>query len=206
MSESKVIYLKDALANKSPSEILDMMPFMVCIEEHYPEDVNKKDNSLISKASIERNSYAIVGVTKDSILLGTTVYSENDDDFGWSAYTAHNSYIELKLNKLDNITRDWNDERDATHGYKAPYEKKYIFCHECTPKQKEFLVKYCDFDKDDTTSGYEAFHLIQEKTEEWQNKKNKKKAYKYSDPILDRLENMDMQDFYESGMYFDEPY
>ena len=205
MPDNKVIYLKDALANKTPAEILDMMPFMVCIEEYFPKCV-REHNGLEYQEHTKRTSFDVIGVTKDSILLGTIVYSDNDDDFGWSPYIAHNSYLELKLNKLDNVKNDLSNNQSK---YEGLYEKRYIFCHECTQKQKEFLVKYCDYDKDDVISGYEAFYEIQKTTQEWEKKKNRKSktsSDRYVDYVQGRLETMDMEDFMESPLYFDEPH
>lgn len=211
--ENKIIYLKDALANKTPAEILDMMPFMICIEKHQPECKDATNNSIYFKAFVKRESYAVIGVTKESILLGTKVYSENDDDFGFSPYTVHDSYIELRLDKLENVIEDFNNASSNHYSngskkyiYNGVYEERYVFCHECTQKQKEFLVKYCDIDKYEAISGYEAFHLIQEKTSQWQKQKQKKKGRGYDDHVLGILEGMDMQDFVDSGFYFDEPY
>ena len=198
MENNKTIYLREALANKKPSEILDMLPFMVCREDHYNERVTRRGDKV--KEHWSRRSYEIIGVNKDSILLKTVIRSENDDDFGWSPYTYHDGYIELPLNDLETkLSTDYETgEQMCT--------TEYIFCHECTPKQKSFLVKYCGYDEDEVVSGYEAFHLIQEKTSEWQKQKERKKERSYSDPVLDILEGMDMQDFVESGFYFDEPF
>lgn len=204
-TKNKVIYLKEALANKTPAEILDMLPFMVCIETINPRCYNTLDNSLMYDTDIKRESYEVIGVSKDHLLLGTTIVTESDDDFGFSPYVEYPGVKELSLHALDNIKEEWKEKASIHYRYEGTYEKRYVFCHECTQKQREFLVKYCDKDEDDVISGYEAFHLIQEKTRRWE----KKKQYKsngYTDYIQGRLEMMDMEDFIESPLYFDEPY
>lgn len=208
MAENKVIYLKEALANKTPAEILDMLPFMVCVEKINPRCYNTLDNSLVYDTDIERESYEVIGVSKEHLLLGTTIISEDDDDFGFSPYVAHDGVKKLNLNKLDNIKEEWEEDTSLRHRYEGTYEIKYIFCHECTQKQRDFLVKHCDYDEDDVISGYEAFHLIQETIKEWERENGKKKSSsdRYTDYIQGRLETMDMEDFIESPLYFDEPY
>lgn len=208
MAENKVIYLKEALANKTPAEILDMMPFMVCVEKHWPKCFSTLDNSLVYDADIERDSYEVIGVSKEHLLLGTTIISENDDDFGFSPYVAHDGVMTLSLNALDNIKEKREEDASNRHRYKGWYEVRYVFCHDCTPKQREFLVKHCDYDEDDVISGYEAFHLIQETIKEWEKENGKKKSSsdRYTDYVQGRLETMDMEDFIESPLYFDEPH
>lgn len=204
-AKNKVIYLKEALANKTPAEILDMLPFMVCVEKINPRCYDTLDNSLVYDTDIERDSYEVIGVSKEHLLLGTTIVSENDDDFGFSPYVTHDGVKYLNLNKLNNIKEKWKEDKSSHHRYEGTYEVKYIFCHECTQKQREFLVKYCGYDEDDVISGYEAFHLIQEKTRGWE-KKKQHKSNGYVDYVQGRLETMDMEDFIESPLYFDEPY
>ena len=208
MAESKVIYLKEALANKTPAEILDMMPFMVCIEKHRPKCFSTLDNSVVYDADIDRESYEVIGVSKEHLLLGTTIISENDDDFGFSPYVAYDGVKKLNLNALDNIKEEQEEDTTNHYRYEGVYEMRYIFCHECTPKQRQFLVKYCDYDEDDVVSGYEAFLEIKKTTDKWEKQKNKRKssADRYVDYIQGRLETMDMEDFVESPLYFDEPY
>lgn len=103
-------------------------------------------------------SYHVIGIGKDeeglpTILLGYDVYYDADDcSWGPTSRCAH-SYKEISIN---NIT------------------DKFIFSHEATKKQKEFLDEYTKYDSDNIC-GYHAFKIIQETIDMWKHQKENKK-------------------------------
>ena len=182
--KTTIVYLKDALKNKTPIQILDMMPFMVCIETYYPK------SKYTSTERIERESYPVIGVSKNSIILGTDILVDNDDDFAFSHYYHEDGYIELPLNKLATQSKKDKDGVELEN-------IKYIFTKDCTSKQREFLVKYCGYYEDDIISGYEAYHLIRDTINDWEKQKKYYKKHPYSEDYY----NLSDDDYYDMYGY-----
>lgn len=165
MANDKVIYLKDALKDKTPTDILAMMPFMVCIEEL--NDNDEKDYHYKDYKSCN-----VLGVSNTQLLLDDRVWCSGDEDeFGPGAGSYENSYISLKIKNLRNRKETYPDGHVKTINF--------IFCNPATDKQKEFVIKYCNWDKDKPISGYHAYHLIADKTQEWKKQKEERQnAYR----------------------------
>ena len=130
----KIIYLKDVIKGKTPSEILAMFPIIICVERTHVYKKNGKEVVDVSYAS-----YEALGVTPKSLLLATTICCEDNDDFSWSPYYYEDGYREIPLDKLDELDSTSSSEEVSS-------TTKYIYCSECTSKQRDFLIKYCNYD------------------------------------------------------------
>lgn len=187
MANNKVIYLKDALKGKTPEEILKMLPFMVCVETTRPR-------GLCNEMTTEYKSYRALGVTPNALLLDTAIYTYDEDSDGFAPLCyKEDGYISIDLNKLDELNKTTKYDKDYTETV------NYIYCSECTPKQKVFLMNYCKYEESDVVSGYEAYHVIANKTKQWE--ENKKNHYNrsYDPDAYDSLYDDD------EGCYFDVP-
>lgn len=160
--KSKVIYLKDILKGKTPEEILKMLPFMVCVETITPKLGSKEIET-------KYKSYKALGVTPNALLLDNAIYTYDEDSDGFAPLCyKEDGYISIDLNKLDELNKTTKYDNDYSETV------NYIYCSECTPKQKVFLMNYCKYEKSDVVSGYEAYHVIANKTKQWEeNKKNR---------------------------------
>ena len=188
MADNKVIYLKDVLKGKTPEEILKMLPFMVCVETIRPTGLCHEGTE------IKYKSYKALGVTPNALLLDNAIYTYDEDSDGFAPLCyREDGYISIDLNKLDELNKTTKYDKDYTETV------NYIYCSECTPKQKVFLMNYCKYEKSDVVSGYEAYHVIANKTKQWE--ENKKNHYNRSyDPYAyDNLYDDD------DACYFDVP-
>ena len=152
MADNNIIYLKDVIKGKTPSEILSMFPFMVCKVQTNNDGTKRY------------KSYVTLGVTPNALLLDDYVLCENNDDFSYGYYTREKSYFPIELDKLESL-----DNSDC----------EFIYCHDASEKQKEFVRKYCGKKENDCISGYEAYCLISEKCAQWE-KENEERANKKS--------------------------
>lgn len=134
--------------NKSPEELLDLIPGMVCRETttDYGEGLD---------ISIERDDYTILGFGKGTILLGYT-YEYDTDDFGWPEKI--DAVLEVKLDELE-----------------ADPAIEYIYTVPATKKQVDFL-EHRDYDCD-CLSKYRACYMVADCIESEKRARRKRKPW-----------------------------
>ena len=107
MKETKEIYLKDWIKNKSIPELIEALPFMVC-----KKFKNFRDEE-------DYNSYNVIGFNKDGIILGYTG-SYLDEEADWGGWHSYDTYKVLPYKDIDNC---YIVAHEATEKQKAFLEK-----------------------------------------------------------------------------------
>lgn len=114
---------------------------------------------------ISRSSYDVIGFGPDYVILGDYTYGYDEDAFfGDGRYTIDT----YKLVKFEDL------------------KEEYIFAHEPTEKQIEWLKKNGKYDS--SITGYEAWHIINDAIEaskkakeEREKRKREREAEEYAD-------------------------
>lgn len=148
VNNNKPVLLKTSVAGKSPTELLELIPGMVC-----REITIDYGNGL--DISIERDDYTILGFGKGTILLGYTCEYDTDD-FGWPEKI--DAVLEVELDEL---------EADPTI--------KYIYTTPATKKQIDFLESR-DYDCE-CLSKYRAWYMVEDCIEADKHARRKRKSW-----------------------------
>lgn len=136
----KKVYLKDLIKNKSYDELMKLIPCMICIE--------KGEGELIL-----RDSYHLLGFSKEAVILGYNVVAYEDEPFWGDGYYNIPSCKVISFKELENP------------------KVKYIYTREPTDNQIAVLEKYDKYNED--ISMYEAWYIINDIASE-----NNKKYYR----------------------------